>query len=189
MTKQDLQRLFPGSALAVGTPSDVADCLALRAATTLELERLGTPELCLAQESPTEFGKFFDDADSRALVLRSASRELIGFGIATYTGESLQHFRPLIADFDAAPRRVGYIKLIQVASSFRGHRLQQIFFAELESWLQACGSSYACGTVSPNNIASLRNFINCGYREAERFTHASSGYARLRMIKRLDLEP
>lgn len=185
MNKQDLPQLVPGAKLTIGRPSDAEDCLDLRSATTLDLEHEGKPELCLAQESPEEFSAFFNDAESQVLVLRDASGKLVGFGIATYRGESLQHFRTAIPDFDAAPRRAGYIKLIQIAKPYRGLRLQQLFFTELEEWLKSRGTVYACGTVSPDNIPSYRNFLHCGYVEADRFTHEGSGYARVRMIKNI----
>ena len=184
MTRARLQTFLPGARLTLGTPDDARDCLKLRTDVTAELERRGTPQLCLAQESPAEFGAFFDDDESRVLVLRTPAGELVGFGIATYRGESLQKFRPLIPDFDAFSHNVVYIKLIQVAPTFRGRGLQRLFFDELESWALEQGSSYAVGTVSPDNIPSVKSFLRCGYREAERFNHEPTGYERIRMIKK-----
>ncbi len=185
MTRDQFQTILPGALLSIGTPDDATDCLRLRTDTTAELERRGTPQLCLAQESPEEFRAFFDDDESRVLVLRTPTGELVGFGIATYRGESLQNFRPLIPDFDESPRNVVYIKLIQVAPAFRGRGLQRFFFSELESWARKQGASYATGTVSPDNIPSVKNFLSRGYREAERFKHEPTGYDRIRMIKKI----
>ena len=185
MTDKRLQEIVPGAILTTGTRADADDCLRLRTAVSLELERDGTPELCLAAESPEEFRAFFDDQESRALVLRTADGKLVGFGIATYRGESRLKFRALIPDFDASPRNVAYVKLIQVAPKYRGRRLQRLFFSELETWARENGSSYAVGIVSPANVASVENFRRGGYREAERFIFEPIGYERIRMIKRL----
>ena len=164
MTDKRLQEIVPGAILTTGTRADADDCLRLRTAVSLELERDGTPELCLAAESPEEFRAFFDDQESRALVLRTADGELVGFGIATYRGES---------------------RLNQVAPKYRGRRLQRLFFSELETWARENGSAYAVGIVSPNNVASVKNFLRGGYREAERFIFEPFGYERIRMIKEL----
>ncbi|MBP5622409.1 MAG: GNAT family N-acetyltransferase [Thermoguttaceae bacterium] len=185
MTREELQAILPDASLNVGTPDDANDCLSLRAETTRELERRGTARLCLARESAEEFRAFFDDDESRALVLRTPTGELVGFGIATYRGESLQKFRPLIPDFDASLHNVVYIKLIQIAPKFRGHGLQRLFFRELEAWALEQGASYATGTVSPENVPSVENFLRCGYKEAERFVHDPTGYERIRMIKKI----
>ena len=185
MTRERLQEILPGATLTTGARADADDCLRLRTAVTQDLVRAGTPELCLASESPEEFRAFFDDPESRASVLRTADGELVGFGIATYRGESRLKFRALIPDFDASPHNVVYVKLIQVAPKFRGHGLQRLFFAELETWARANGSRYAVGTVSPNNAASVKNFRRGGYREAERFIFEPFRYERIRMIKNL----
>ena len=186
MTLEQLQEILPDATLASGVRDDADDCLRLRTAVTRELDRAGTPELCLARETSAEFRAFFDDRESRAFVLRTRDRELVGFGIATYRGESRQKFRALISDFDVSPRNVVYVKLIQVAPRFRGRGLQRLFFAELETWARGNGSTYAVGTVSPHNAASVKNFLRCGYREAERFTVEPTGYERIRMIKELE---
>lgn len=172
--------------LSVGSRADAQECLALRASITQELARAGTSQLCLAQESDEEFCAFFDDEQSFALLLRDSASALAAFGIATFRGESREQFRRLIPDFDRSPHYVGYVKLIQVARQFRGQGFQKRLFGELEKRLFLQGARFATGTVSPDNIPSLRAFISCGYEQAEAFTHVPTGFARLRMIKNLE---
>lgn len=178
MTRKEFCQNFPGFDLAVGGPQDADDCLALRTAVSEELKAEEREQLCLARETPDEFRNFFADPTARTLVLRTDSRELVGFGIALCSGESRDRFRALIPDFDAAPNYVAYVKLIQVAKKYRGHGLQRLFFAELEDLLYREGSRYAVGTVSPDNAASLTNFKRRGYQEAERFIVQPLGYER-----------
>ncbi len=59
---------------------------------------------------------------------------------------------------------VANMKLIIVSPEYRGNGLQRLLMCKIEEYAKSKGKKILCGTVSPDNVYSCKNFELMGYK-------------------------
>ena len=164
--------------------SFVGEALKMRDEILEELRQNNANELYIVDESDDEFNEFFSNPDVYSLGVLAPDGELVAVGVGSRRRGAIVKFAKLIPDFDALPESaVGYVELAQVKKEYRGRGFQRLFFDELTEIFVETGARYVAGIVSPNNKPSLRNFEACGFKAVELFTHETTRFLRLKMLK------
>ncbi len=111
-------------------------------------------------------------------------KRLAAFGSMVYGGNTDSNY----ASHLGVPREewVNWVNMdtIMVHPDYRGCGLQKFLFEQLEK-RTASEIGWAAGTVSPYNIYSYRNFVQCGYEEKKRCI-LYDGYLRAIMVKQVN---
>ncbi len=90
---------------------------------------------------------------------------LIAFAMLYDAGESAENIGHDLGLAGAELQRVINMKLIIVSPDYRGNGLQKKLMTALENLAKEKGKEFICGTVSPDNSYSCRNFIALGYEQ------------------------
>ena len=130
----------------------------------------------------------------------SISETLGGHGraLAFFDGDQMVCYRsvsyapsevePAIRDLEIAGMddRVAVMDFCVIDSAFRGNNLQQISYYLMESIVHADNKNILYTTVSPKNVYSLANVLDCGFC-IEDLKRKYGGTLRFILAKRLDV--
>jgi len=101
--------------------------------------------------------------ESGVTYLLTDDRRVMGFIIIDYPDKA-EHNLGLDIDLAATDLAgVVHMDTIVVLPEFRGQGLQRVMLEYGEIQMKECGYKHLMGTVHPDNIASLKSFIGCGY--------------------------
>ena len=176
-----------GFSLVECGPSDAGDALRFTREILAELEaegKLGQYNLSVSKET---FYDYYEAGDCVLLAIENERGERVAYAAGHFREAKTAKFvEPLkrVAGRVFKPEELGYAFFIEVAKDYRGRGFQYCLFLELEQRLAARGAKWLTGTVSPENVPSLRNFLKAGYVEIGRTT-LESGYPRLLMAKKV----